>query len=136
MRYASVALVIVTSILVSACSTSNDVVSSNIIQKRKHRNGYHLNLGAQKSPATLSQRIPALVDQPDASQNESLEARKVLQTQASEVHNETRSHSKFAATKRVLSDLTKSSIQKGTKQQTISWFKPRSGRSLSESDDV
>ncbi|NQV53120.1 MAG: hypothetical protein HQ500_08045 [Flavobacteriales bacterium] len=134
--YVNVALVVAASILLSACSTSNDVVSSNIIQKRKHRNGYHLNLGSQKSPNNLSQRIPALVDQPDANQNGTPETRKAEQTQVSEGHNEGRTYSKFAATKRVLSDLTKASIKKGPRQQTISWFKPRSGSALSESDDV
>lgn len=46
-------------LMATSCSTSNDVVSTNIIQKRKHRSGYHLNLGSQKSVASVDRKSAA-----------------------------------------------------------------------------
>ena len=131
-RYVILSFSLVLSIVLSSCSTSSDVVSSNIIQKRKHRNGYHLNLGTSKSPNALSQRIPASVSQPSVIERASSETQKGKETQASRSQNQKGTHSKLAATKRALSDITKASFQKGPKLHAISWFKPRSNHDLNE----
>ena len=40
--------------LMASCSTSNDVVSSNRIQKRKYNKGFHLNLGKKDKSNTVA----------------------------------------------------------------------------------
>ena len=55
-------------LLMSACKTSNDVVSKNLIQKRKYNKGYHVN----KAPKTQDSRtaLYSEVEQNKASENE------------------------------------------------------------------
>ncbi|MEZ4722641.1 MAG: hypothetical protein R2813_12270 [Flavobacteriales bacterium] len=38
-----------TLVVVSSCSTSNDVVHNGIIQKRKYRHGFHINIAKQRN---------------------------------------------------------------------------------------
>ncbi|MEQ9186444.1 MAG: hypothetical protein RLP15_01835 [Cryomorphaceae bacterium] len=54
-----ISFAMILTLLATSCSTSNDVVSTNIIQKRKHRSGYHLNLGSQKSVANVDRKSAA-----------------------------------------------------------------------------
>jgi len=49
--------VLITSFLFSSCS-SNDVASSHLLQKRKHRSGFHLNLGSNQHKPTKSIDLP------------------------------------------------------------------------------
>jgi hypothetical protein len=49
--------VLITSFLFSCCS-SNDVASSHLLQKRKHRSGFHLNLGSNQHKPTKSIDLP------------------------------------------------------------------------------
>jgi len=49
------AVVIVFSILLNSCSTSNDVISSNAIQKRKYRKGFFVGGGTPSSTADFKQ---------------------------------------------------------------------------------
>ncbi len=46
--------VLIISFVFSSCSSSNDVASSHLLQKRKHRSGFHLNLGSNQHKPTKS----------------------------------------------------------------------------------
>ncbi len=50
--------VLITSFLFSSCSSNNDVASSHLLQKRKHRSGFHLNLGSNQHKPTKSIDLP------------------------------------------------------------------------------
>lgn len=44
-----ISLFILSLVLLASCSSTNDVATNGLIQKRKHRSGYHLNLGTNKA---------------------------------------------------------------------------------------
>ena len=50
--------VLIISFVFSSCSSSNDVASSHLLQKRKHRSGFHLNLGSNQHKPTKSIDLP------------------------------------------------------------------------------
>src|ERR1035437_2348947 len=58
-------LFILLSILITSCNTSNKVVSSSFIQKRKYTKGYHFDLASKRAnshqPFAISQKHPDLI---------------------------------------------------------------------------
>ena len=64
--------VVVIAFMLGACSTSNSVVSSSFLQKRKYNKGFHVSLGHAKSKKAADAREKAVVEKAQPIESEPL----------------------------------------------------------------